>query len=141
MDRQSPGAGERATAADPEPPAPNWYPDPGRSGGFRYWDGRQWTEHTAAGPAAAGGGWPAPAVSPRPDGFAVASLILGVAGGSLLAVVFGFVARGRIRRSGGARTGHGLATAGIVLGCVWMAALTVGIALSLTGALEQKNTD
>ncbi len=24
-----------------------WYPDPGRPGGQRYWDGQQWTEHQA----------------------------------------------------------------------------------------------
>jgi len=28
------------------PPA-GWYPDPGRPGGQRYWDGQQWTEHQA----------------------------------------------------------------------------------------------
>lgn len=47
------------------PPA-SWYPDPGGSGGLRYWDGARWTEHlapdhTASGPgpepgAVAGGG-------------------------------------------------------------------------------------
>ena len=40
--------------AAPTPPAPaaalppaGWYPDPGRPGGQRYWDGQQWTEHQA----------------------------------------------------------------------------------------------
>ena len=36
----------------PQPVAPvsppaGWYPDPGRPGGQRYWDGAAWTEHTA----------------------------------------------------------------------------------------------
>jgi len=28
------------------PPAADWYPDPAGSGGQRYWDGTQWTDHT-----------------------------------------------------------------------------------------------
>ncbi|MFN8167530.1 MAG: DUF2510 domain-containing protein [Candidatus Nanopelagicales bacterium] len=41
-----------AAPAAPAPPAAalppaGWYPDPGRPGGQRYWDGAQWTEHTA----------------------------------------------------------------------------------------------
>ena len=40
-----------------------WYPDPTVPGQQRYWDGTQWTEHTAAGPGSTrplGGGAPAP---------------------------------------------------------------------------------
>lgn len=41
-----------APPAAPQPVAPvsppaGWYPDPGRPGGQRYWDGAAWTEHTA----------------------------------------------------------------------------------------------
>ena len=41
-------------------PAPGWYPDPGSSWHYRYWDGSTWTEHVApvsggmAGPGAGG---------------------------------------------------------------------------------------
>lgn len=27
--------------------APDWYPDPLEKAAFRYWDGSQWTDHTA----------------------------------------------------------------------------------------------
>lgn len=33
---------------NPQPPA-GWYPDPTQPGQQRYWDGTQWTEHTAPG--------------------------------------------------------------------------------------------
>jgi hypothetical protein len=36
-----------AQPAPPVSPPAGWYPDPGRPGGQRYWDGSAWTEHTA----------------------------------------------------------------------------------------------
>ena len=65
------------------------------------------------------------------DGFAVASLVLGILSGSLLAIIFGIVALGRIRRDG--TGGRGLAIAGIVLGFLWP---TVVIALMLPAILD-----
>jgi hypothetical protein len=35
-----------APAAAAATPEPGWYSDPGGSGGVRYWDGQQWTQHT-----------------------------------------------------------------------------------------------
>ena len=75
--------------------------------------------------------WPAPA-APRfvqPGGEtstkATASLVLGICGllvlplvCSVLALVFGYQARGEIARSNGALRGEGNATAGIVLGWI-----------------------
>ncbi|MGH9135216.1 MAG: DUF4190 domain-containing protein, partial [Ilumatobacteraceae bacterium] len=57
---------------------------------------------------------------------ALASMILGIVGlltcfilvPSLLALIFGLVAAGRIKRSGGAVTGAGLARAGWILGII-----------------------
>ena len=65
------------------------------------------------------------------DGFAVASLVLGILSGSLLAIIFGIVALGRIRRDG--TGGRGLAIAGTVLGFLWP---TVLIAAALPGILD-----
>jgi Domain of unknown function (DUF4190) len=67
-------------------------------------------------------GYPEPPV-PRTNPFAVAALVCGIAQffvlpgvGTVLALVFGYTARGQIRRTG--EDGDGLATAGIILGWV-----------------------
>lgn len=97
---------------------------------MRWWDGTQWTGDVSPG----GGGQ-------STDGFAIASLVLGIIGGSVLAIIFGFVARGRIKRSGGAKSGKGMATAGIVLGCVWLALIAAFAVAAVTGALDSENAD
>jgi hypothetical protein len=73
-------------------------------------------------------GAPAPspyAETPRTNGMAVASLVLGALWlggiGSVLALVFGYVGKGEIDRSNGRQTGRGLAIAGIVLGWIGVA--------------------
>jgi hypothetical protein len=68
---------------------------------------------------------------------AVASLVLGLLGtnllfflGSILAVIFGHIALGQIKESGGRLGGHGLAIAGLVFGyAVIVIAVVVGIFL------------
>ena len=65
------------------------------------------------------------------DGFAVASLVLGILSGSLLAIIFGIVAPDPPERDG--TGGRGLAIAGIVLGFLWP---TVLIAAALPGILD-----
>jgi hypothetical protein len=57
------------------------------------------------------------------NSFAIAALILGLTGGSVLAVIFGHVARSQIRRT--KEAGGGLATAGLVLGYVGVVAAVV----------------
>ncbi|MGI5166102.1 DUF4190 domain-containing protein [Spirillospora sp. CA-253888] len=70
-----------------------------------------------------------PVVLPPTNGLAVASLICGIAGfvlcglTSILAIIFGHVAQGQIKRTG--EGGSGLAIAGLILGYI----LTVGWAL------------
>jgi hypothetical protein len=69
----------------------------------------------------------------RTSGYAIASLILGIAGffvfpivPSILAIVFGQKAREEFRRDPTAG-GDGLATAGIVLGWVGLALTAIGL--------------
>lgn len=64
-------------------------------------------------------------ISPPNSGMAIASLIMGIVGfvglpliGSIMAVIFGHIARDEIRRSQGAIAGNGFATAGLILGYV-----------------------
>jgi hypothetical protein len=70
--------------------------------------------------------------SPPTNGFAIASLICGVLWmawfGSLLAIVFGHVALGQIRRAQGREGGRGIAIAGLALG--YFGALTCVLMLA-----------
>src|SRR5262245_49322539 len=60
----------------------------------------------------------APAAST--NGFAIASLVLGILGVSLLGLIFGIIAMGQTKRSG--QRGRGLAIAGVTLSTVWLVA-------------------
>jgi hypothetical protein len=67
---------------------------------------------------------------PRTNSAAVASLVFGIISwflcpfvGGLLAVIFGHVARGQIRRSG--ESGGGLAVAGLILGYFHLVAVVI----------------
>lgn len=77
--------------------------------------------------------------APKNNGLAIASLVCSILGlfcgvGGILGIIFGFVARGQIKRSAGAQQGAGLALAGIIVGFVllglWAAWLAVIIAVS-----------
>jgi len=57
------------------------------------------------------------------SGFAIASLVLGILGGAILAIIFGFVALSQIKKSGA--KGRGMAIAGVVLGFVWSALFVI----------------
>ena len=93
-----------------------------------------------------GGFSPYPA-APKNNGFAVASLVCSIAGlfccgiGGVLGVIFGFVARGQIKRSGGAEQGSGLALAGIIIGFVCIAIGAALVLLFLLGALSSNNSN
>jgi hypothetical protein len=72
------------------------------------------------------------------NGLAVASLVLGIIWlfwiGSILAVIFGYIGKGQIDRSGGTQSGRGLAIAGIALGWVGVGFLVLTIVLAIIGA-------
>jgi uncharacterized protein DUF4190 len=84
------------------------------------------------------GAWPGYGPGSSTNGFAVASLVTALIGwipcglGSVLAIIFGFVARDQIRRSQGRQQGAGMATAGIVIGFVaiafWLIIFVIGLA-------------
>lgn len=64
----------------------------------------------------------------RTNPFAVVSLVLGLVGVSLLAVVFGHIALSQIKRSAGAQTGRGMALAGTIFGWLGLAAVAAAVA-------------
>ena len=66
------------------------------------------------------------------NGFAIASLVLGLVGISLLAIILGLVALGQIKRDR-SQTGRGMALAGIWLAVAWTV-LGVGLAVLLVGS-------
>jgi hypothetical protein len=81
------------------------------------------------------GQYPPPGYVPaRPmNGFAIASMVLGIVWiygiGSILALVFGYIAKGQIKEQG--QAGGGMAIAGIVLGWVGIALTIVGFGLMI----------
>jgi hypothetical protein len=78
-------------------------------------------------------GYGPPPVGQTTNGLSVASMVLGIVWvfgiGSILAVIFGFVARKQIKDSGGRQSGSGMALAGIILGLVGVASLILWIVL------------
>ena len=82
-----------------------------------------------------GYGYPPPQ---RTNGMAIASMVLGILWiywvGSILALVFGYVAKKQIRERGD--SGGGMATAGIVLGWIGVGFLSIPIALAIAAALS-----
>jgi hypothetical protein len=119
----------------PPPPGPSG-PPPGPSGS---WTG-PYGSPPGPPPAPPIGYGPAPgAAGARTNGFAVASLVLGIVGlpacfffvPATLAVIFGGVALSQIKQQPGLYTGRGMAIAGLVLGLVGLA----GFALVLISGL------
>lgn len=96
-------------------------------------------------PYPAGGFSPYPA-APKTNGLAIASLVCSILGvccgvGGVLGVIFGFVARGQIKRSGGAQKGSGLALAGIIVGFVFIVLAAIGLLFILVGSSSGNNSN
>lgn len=87
------------------------------------------------GPPPYGYGYPPPQ---RTNGLAIASMVLGIVWlywiGSILALVFGYVAKKQIRERG--EGGDGMATAGIVLGWVGIGVLAIPLVLAVAAGLS-----
>jgi len=100
-----------------------------------------------------------PPALPRPhtNGFAVASLVLGTLSvlgvwcccgmgliPSVLAIIFGHIGRGQIRRTPGAYEGGGMALAGLICGYVALviqiiASIAIGIAMLVSMIAEHSH--
>lgn len=72
-----------------------------------------------------------PGVQKTTNGLAIASMVLGIVWvywiGSILALIFGYIAKGQINQSVGRQGGRGMAIAGIVLGWVGIGFLCLAI--------------
>jgi hypothetical protein len=86
-----------------------------------------------------------PPPSAGTNGFAIASLVLGILWiwwlGSILALVFGYVGKNQIDRGGRVQGGRGLAVAGIVLGWIGVAILALLIILAIIGVATTPTDD
>jgi hypothetical protein len=78
------------------------------------------------------------------NGFAIAGLVTALTGfwglNGVLGLVFGYIARAQIDRSGGTETGRGLAIAAIILGwigVVFFLFMTVVVLFGLTSGLPE----
>ena len=76
---------------------------------------------------ASDGKWyaPQPRMAPRTNGLAIASMVLGVVGVSIVAVILGHVALSQIKKSEGSQEGRGFAIAGVVLGYIGIALFVI----------------
>ena len=108
------------------------------SGQPQYGQPQQYGQPLYGQPQQYGQPYPYPYAPPqRTNGMAIASMVLGILWlywiGSILALVFGYVAKKQIRERGEA--GGGMATAGIVLGWIGVglfAIVLVGLAASVS---------
>lgn len=130
---------------------PGWFDDPQTPGVTRYWDGQRWTDRSfgeplPTGPAAA----PRGPASPYPPGFvpsterpprpgartdsgAIWALVLGIIGcfWGIPSIVMAGKAKRRIKYSGGHLTGEGLATAGQILGWIWVVISVAAVVIAM----------
>ena len=135
-----PAWGDNGPHGSPVPGSPPAWEQPAQGGGHAGYPGPPLPPYVPGPPTPYGqqpfGGYPY--MPPRrTNGMAVASMVLGILWlywiGSVLALVFGYVAKQQIRERG--ETGDGMATAGIVLGWVgvglFVLVMMLGVASSV----------
>jgi type IV pilus assembly protein PilA len=85
---------------------------------------------------------PAPSIKPETSGMAIGSLICGIFffffPSAAAAVVLGHLSQSDIRRSGGRKTGAGLALAGLVLGYFGLTSLIIIVLIAIPNLLRAK---
>jgi hypothetical protein len=83
--------------------------------------------------------------NPKYNGFAIASMVLGILWiwwiGSILAIIFGFVALSQIKASQGAQTGRGMAIAGLVLGFIGLGSILFFLLIAAVGSSVSSELD
>jgi hypothetical protein len=122
-------------------PPPGWQPDPSwppPPPGWQLWV----SDGVTDGPGAAQPfRYQLPAKSGT-NGFAVASLVLGILGvftiSAILSLIFGGVALAKIRNA--PQKGRGMAIAGMVLSVVWLVVLVVLIAVGASGGAHRSGS-
>lgn len=89
-------------------------------------------------------------IQPKTNGYALASLILGIASvpllcccvgiiTAILAIIFGFIARNKIAASNGYETGNGMALAGIITGFAVIGIAIILVIVSLASGSSSSN--
>lgn len=119
---------------------PGWYASPNHPGMTEYWDGTRWTGQlqppTAPPMMTPYGAAPGYVTNAGTNGMAIASMVLGILWlywvGSILALIFGYIALGQIKQR--PQSGQGMAIAGIVLGWIGVAALVVVLIIVASAA-------
>lgn len=135
-----------------------WYQDPTGRFTQRYHDGTAWTQHVVGHAGQQGtdpltvdlGSTPPVPVGmstmrqQTTNGMAIASMVLGILWlywvGSILAVIFGFVAKRQIRDANGAQGGGGMATAGLVLGFIGVGTLALVLIIVVIAAIGSSSS-
>ncbi len=78
--------------------------------------------------------YPGP-VGQQSNALAITSLITGIIGFSVVALITGYIAKKQFRENPGKYSGAGMATAGIVLGYIWLALVLIPICVIVVLAL------
>lgn len=130
-----PGAGYPQGGYDQPQPgysAPGYsapgYPPPGYQQPAYPQSGYPQPDHPPPGPSSFGS-------KPGTNGLAIAALIFGIIGGSLLGIIFGIIALRQIRRTG--QNGRGLAIAGLILSGIWIVVVAIVVVIALTTTAQR----